>query len=119
MARKEVKAIQQAHNKLVHLPVNRWVGQGATVEDPDNILVPHLGPKRHGAFIHTMPQQYIATIAPPLWVWADSQRLAGAWCILATTYLDYWEVYTLRNQLIHTGLVPLSTIRYNQFSELH
>ena len=95
--------------------MSRWIGQGATIEEPYNVLVPQLGPARHEAFIHTTAQQYVTTIAPPLWVWADNRRLAGAWRFLATTYVDYWDGYVPHDQQVNTSLVPLNTIKSDNF----
>ena len=87
--------------------------------DPKDILLPQLSPSRHKAFIHATKEQYLTVIAPPVWVWADPNRLSGAWCLAVTTSVDYWEDYQPQNEQIHTGLIPVSTLDYSVFTILH
>ena len=88
VAKATPEPIQTVHARMLRLPVNRWIGQGTTALDLHSILVPQIGPTRHGAFVHTTYQQYVTTVAPPLWAWADKRRLAGAWCSLSPPMLN-------------------------------
>ena len=62
-------------------------------------------------FIPIEPDQVITCIAPPIWVWSDTTMTAGAWCIIATSYVDYWDDPGLHSLYIDTGLVLVSTLK--------
>ena len=111
--------IQEVHHRMVKLKINRWIGQGATVADPEDVLLPQLSPTRHKAFIQVVKGQYLTAIAPPIWVWADPGRLSGAWCLVVTTYVYYWEGYQPQDEMIHTGLIPVSTLDHDMLDILH
>ena len=52
--------------------------------------------------------QHIIGISPPIWVWADQARLAGLWCIGATTYnLDPHD-YMRMGTKVTAGRAPVS-----------
>ena len=40
------------------------------------------------AFLPLASGQVVTTISRPLFVWADARCLTGAWCVLATTYIE-------------------------------
>ena len=65
---------------------------------------------RHRAFITTHADQLITGVSPPIWVWENQQKLLGAWCHVATTYVDYWEGFGPETTEVSTGLVLISTL---------
>ena len=45
-----------------------------------------------------------------MWVWADQARLAGLWCIVATTYNMDPNDYMHMDTQVMAGLVPMSVV---------
>ena len=78
---------------------------------PGNIQINQISRRTNQAFIQTAPDQVITCIAPPIWVWSDFATTAGAWCVIATTYVDYWNDPSLQDTSIDAGLVLMSTLR--------
>ena len=52
------------------------------------------------------PNLYCTT----LWVWKDSTYTQGTWCLMVTTYVDYWDDPAFQNHHVDTGLVPVFTL---------
>ena len=50
---------------------------------------------------------------PELCAWADQTRMAGAWCILATTYTEELDINHDSNDLVAGGVVLVCTLVYN------
>ena len=93
------------------MPVNKWIGYHCQVGDPEYIQIDQVSRRENQAFILTTPGQVITCIAPPIRVWSDMAMTAGAWCIIATTYVDYWDDSGLHGAYIDTGLVLMSTLK--------
>ena len=68
---------------------------------------------RNQVFMITVPGQMVTCIAPPIWVWADQTRMAGAWCILATTYPEEMDINHDSQDMVAVGVVLVSTLAYN------
>ena len=87
-----------------------WIGTPYVVTSPENIQVHRATHTSHNAFLQLRKGQHVTAISPPIWVWADRSRLAGLWCIAATTY--NWDpndnIYMNTN--VRAGLVPMSVI---------
>ena len=93
-------------------PVERgwWVGAQYQVTHPDNIHVNKAQNSEHKAFISASNGQQIIILSLPVWVWADHTRLAGLWCLLATTYSADSAVYIHMTQNVNAGLIPMSIL---------
>ena len=114
-----IEPIRGVHRRMIKLKINKWIGRGVTVTSPANTLLPQLSPDRHKAFIMVASEMYLTTIAPPLWVWTDPFKLSGAWCLVVTTYVDYWDDYQPQTEHIYTCLVPVSTLDHSTFTAFH
>ena len=57
-----------------------------TVKDAGDATVACFTSAFHTAFLPLAHGQVVATISPPLFVWADARYLTGALCVLATAY---------------------------------
>ena len=91
-----------------------WIGTPYVVTSPENVQVHRATHTSHHAFLQLRRGQHVTAISPPIWVWADRSRLAGLWCIAATTY--NWDpndnIYMNTN--VRAGLVPISVITRGQ-----
>ena len=91
-----------------------WIGTPYVVTSPENIQVHRATHTSHHAFLQLRKGQHVTAISPPIWVWADHTRLAGLWCIAATTY--NWDpadnIYM--NSNVRAGLVPISVVTRGQ-----
>ena len=91
-----------------------WIGTPYVVTSPENVQVHRATHTSHHAFLQLRRGQHVTAISPPSWVWADRSRLAGLWCIAATTY--NWDpndnIFMSTN--VRAGLVPMSVITRSQ-----
>ena len=87
-----------------------WIGTPYVVTSPENIQVHKATHTCHNAFLQLRRGQHITAISPPIWVWADHTRLAGLWCIAATTYNWDPEDYIHMSSNVRAGLVPISVV---------
>ena len=110
IAHAEHEDIEVTHEKARGIPVNKWIGFHCQIKDPEDIHIVQVSSRKSQVFIRTRPDQIVTCIAPPIWVWSNTSCTAGAWCIIATTYVDYWDDPCLRGEHIHTGLIPMSTL---------
>ena len=109
-AHAEHEDILSTHRKAQAIRVSMWIGFLLQVRNPKDIQIDQISIRKSQAFIKTVPDQIITCIAPPIWVWSDISCTAGAWCIIATTYVDYWDDPSFKGEQVHTGLVPMSTL---------
>ena len=96
--------------KIQGMHTMKWMGKNCRVADPDKIHFPRVSALCHKSFIHTHKKQNLTCIAPPIWVWSDRRMLAGAWCIVATTIKMNIAKPEDTGDVIHTGLVLISTL---------
>ncbi len=54
--------------------------------------------------------QVVATISPPLFVWANARFLTGAWCVLATTYNEDIQSCITMVDITAADLVPIAAL---------
>jgi hypothetical protein len=78
-----------------------------TVKDASDSTAPCFTSACHTAFLPIAIGEVVATISPPLFVWADVRRLAGGWCVLATTCI---KDCTPNVDITTTGLVQLAAL---------
>ena len=100
----------KVHQCVQELQTTKWARTEQTVQDPPNILMQKISAWSHTSFLQTKTGQVIRCIAPPVWVWATMDRLAGAWCIVATSYTEEMVMLTNPNDTTAVGLVPVSTL---------
>ena len=106
----EHEDIVSTHQKAQAIRASMWIGFLFQVRNPQDIQIDQISIRKSQAFIKTVPDQIITCIAPPIWVWSDISCTAGAWCIVATTYVDYWNDPSFQGEHVDTGLVPMSTL---------
>ena len=111
VATSEKEGIRYTHAKFQAMPVNKWIGHRCQVGNTGNILIEQISRRHSQVFIPTTPDQVITCIAPPIWVWSDAAMTAGAWCIVATSYVDYWDDPGLNGTYIGTGLVLMNALK--------
>ena len=107
-AKAQCEDISDVHDSITTMPIKKWIGTQYRVDRPQKAHKCSMA--NHDAFIPTQSNQVLTGVPPPLWVWGDAQKLAGAWCHIATTYVDYWEASNLDTTKICTGLVLISTL---------
>ena len=106
----EHEDIESTHQKAQAIRASMWIGFLFQVRNPQDIQIDQISIRKSQAFIKTVPDQIITCIAPPIWVWSDISCTAGAWCIVATTYVDYWNDPSFQGEQVDTGLVHMSTL---------
>ena len=90
---------------------NRWMGEVCKIGDPEDIQIKRISHKDHDAFLHTKSDQAVTRIAPPVWIWMDHTRMAGAWCIIATTHIEMADCQVHKDIDAQTGHVLVSTLK--------
>jgi hypothetical protein len=78
-----------------------------SVKDAADSTVPSFTNACHTACLQLTIGQVVATISPPLFVWANGRCLTGAWCVLATTYS---EDCVANVDLTAAGLAPMAAL---------
>ena len=85
LAQSEKLPAGSVHNWLCQISTDAWYGGQYTAKDAGDSTVPSFTSACHTAFLPIAMGEVLATISPPLFVWAFVRRLTGGWCVLATT----------------------------------
>ena len=87
-----------------------WLGAQFIVTNPENIQISGAIREHHDTFLQLRRGQRITAISPPIWIWLDVHRMAGLWCLAATTYNFDTDEYIPRQARVKGGLEPISTL---------
>ena len=104
---RETTSKHRPQKNMREISADAWYGGHYTVKDAGDSTVPSFTSACHTAFLPIAIGEVVTTISPPLFVWADVRRLTGAWCALATTYI---EGCITNVNLTTAGLVPLAAL---------
>ena len=82
-----------------------------SVTDPENAHLKKASYEVHKAYIKVRPGGVITCLSPSIWVYSDSTRMAGEWCMTSITYTTAGSATKWPSTKYQVGLVPFSIIK--------
>ena len=100
----------QALQMLHQVGNDHWIGKTYTVINPASEHITGFTSEEHRVFLNLHVGQLVTAISPPVFIWASTRRLTGAWCTIATTYHGDTTQYMVMTHRVQTGAVPLAAL---------